>query len=262
MSKNNSTSFGSVMPGRNGAVVSYRYGINGQEKETEITGIASHSSAEYWMYDSRIGRRWEMDPITLSSDSPYSTFLNNPVVFSDPKGDFPAWYVIMGGIALVSYGMEVYNNWDSDGSMYNNLVGNINWLSIAADAASVLPGGGWIIKTVVEGIESSVEWTPNGGLKFNNVDESVKNFIFGKINDNVARSFDTYIRKIGSDKVIKQSSDKIKEHTKKANVAEKKAATSTNTQKTKMQEAKADAHKAEVNAARKQQVRSEMSSGY
>ena len=42
---------------------SYRYGFNGQEKSTEIVPNESSYTAEFWQYDSRIGRRWNVDPI-------------------------------------------------------------------------------------------------------------------------------------------------------------------------------------------------------
>src|SRR5690606_445524 len=38
---------------------SYRYSINGQEKTPEIA--PNTTTAEYWQYDSRIGRRWNVD---------------------------------------------------------------------------------------------------------------------------------------------------------------------------------------------------------
>lgn len=62
----------------------YRYSHNGHEREDEI--YANAQSAEHWMYDSRIIRRWEMDPITFEWQSPYACFDNNPVFFSDPLG--------------------------------------------------------------------------------------------------------------------------------------------------------------------------------
>ncbi len=76
------------MPGRNSAVLNgeYRYGMNGQEKENEITSYEALSSAEYWMYDARLGRRWEVDPIVFEWQSSYATFDNNPIYYSDPLG--------------------------------------------------------------------------------------------------------------------------------------------------------------------------------
>jgi RHS repeat-associated protein len=77
--------FGMQMPGRkysNGG--SYRYSINGQEKEKELN--ENITTAQYWEYDSRIGRRWNADPIVKEWESPYATFGNNPVLMTDPLG--------------------------------------------------------------------------------------------------------------------------------------------------------------------------------
>ena len=73
------------MPGRtytNGN--QYRYSINGQEKEPELND--NITTALYWEYDSRIGRRWNVDPIPKDDESPYMTFGNNPIVMVDPNG--------------------------------------------------------------------------------------------------------------------------------------------------------------------------------
>ncbi len=78
--------FGQSMPGRTwiSSVGGYRYGMNGQEKDNEI--FEGAQSAEFWMYDSRLGRRWERDPITYPWQSPYACFNNNPIRYADPKG--------------------------------------------------------------------------------------------------------------------------------------------------------------------------------
>jgi hypothetical protein len=39
------------------------------------------------MYDGRIGRRWNRDPKPTTGISPYATFFNNPLWFSDKLGD-------------------------------------------------------------------------------------------------------------------------------------------------------------------------------
>jgi RHS repeat-associated protein len=69
---------------RNHIQLSYRYGFQSQEKEDEI--VQGLTSAEYWMYDSRIGRRWNVDPVIKHHESPYATFANNPNLFVDPNG--------------------------------------------------------------------------------------------------------------------------------------------------------------------------------
>jgi hypothetical protein len=78
------------MPGRkfsNGG--GYRYGFNGQENSDEIA--AGLTTAMYWEYDSRLGRRWNVDPQfkKFPNESPYLVFHNTPILFSDPNGDTP-----------------------------------------------------------------------------------------------------------------------------------------------------------------------------
>src|SRR5690554_171848 len=78
--------FGMPMPSRTFTGNRYRYGFNGAEKENEIYGEGNAYSAEYWMYDSRLGRRWNLDPVVKHHESSYAAFANNPVWFVDPLG--------------------------------------------------------------------------------------------------------------------------------------------------------------------------------
>ena len=64
----------------------YRFGFNGQEKDKEVYGNGNMYTAEYWQYDSRLGRRWNVDPIIKPSLSSFSTFANNPISFMDIYG--------------------------------------------------------------------------------------------------------------------------------------------------------------------------------
>jgi hypothetical protein len=64
---------------------SYRYSINGQEKESELN--QNITTAKYWEYDSRIARRWNVDPKPTFGISVYCTFSNKPTWFTDPNGD-------------------------------------------------------------------------------------------------------------------------------------------------------------------------------
>jgi hypothetical protein len=65
----------------------YRFGFNGQEKVDEIAGAGNHNTAEFWEYDTRLGRRWNVDPVKKPSLSDYSTFSGNPIWKVDPNGD-------------------------------------------------------------------------------------------------------------------------------------------------------------------------------
>jgi hypothetical protein len=65
----------------------YSYSFNTQMHTDEISGTGNHTTALFWEYDTRLGRRWNLDPVVEFSTSPYSTFLLNPILFPDPFGD-------------------------------------------------------------------------------------------------------------------------------------------------------------------------------
>src|SRR5690606_14249008 len=64
----------------------YRFGFNGQEKVNEIAGIGNHNTVLFWEYDTRLGRRWNLDPVDQIGISNYAAFANNPIWFDDPLG--------------------------------------------------------------------------------------------------------------------------------------------------------------------------------
>ena len=78
--------FGVELDGRTVSLEGYRFGFNTQEKTDEIAGKGNHTTAMYWEYDSRLGRRWNVDPVVKSHESSYTTFANNPILFVDPSG--------------------------------------------------------------------------------------------------------------------------------------------------------------------------------
>lgn len=77
--------FGMVQPGRSLNVDGYRFGFNGQEKSGEVA--KGSTTALFWEYDSRIGRRWNIDPKPNVGISGYNTFGGNPIWFKDINGD-------------------------------------------------------------------------------------------------------------------------------------------------------------------------------
>lgn len=81
--------FGMLTPGRRfSASDVYRYGFNGQEKSDEIKGEGNSYHAEFWEYDPRLGRRWNMDPKAVPWESVYAVNRNNPIWVTDFQGDF------------------------------------------------------------------------------------------------------------------------------------------------------------------------------
>jgi YD repeat-containing protein len=78
--------FGMLMPGRQSGG-GYRYGFNGQERDDHIAGSGNNYTAEFWEYDTRIGRRWNLDPRPEDGVSMYSVLKNAPIMFYDLLGD-------------------------------------------------------------------------------------------------------------------------------------------------------------------------------
>lgn len=65
----------------------YRFGYNGQEKTNEIAGIGNHNTALFWEYDTRLARRWNIDPVDQMRISNYACFGDNPIVYADLLGN-------------------------------------------------------------------------------------------------------------------------------------------------------------------------------
>ena len=94
--------FGAPMPGRQYNSSSYRYSVNGQEKTDEISGAGNHTTALYWEYDTRLGRRWNRDPKGRPEESSYACFGDNPIMNNDVNGDFVSGFTG----SLLSDGIE------------------------------------------------------------------------------------------------------------------------------------------------------------
>jgi len=115
-------SFGMLMPERFGGG-DYRYGFGSQERDDEVSGKGNSYTATYWQYDSRLGRRWNVDPVVKYHESTFTTFANNPIWFVDPSGadttrnseNHLVWKVEKGdtyysiGKKIQEYGLESTN---------------------------------------------------------------------------------------------------------------------------------------------------------
>ncbi len=49
--------------------IRFGLGFQGQEGDDEVAGRGNSYTAEYWQYDSRLGRRWNFDPIVVTLDN-------------------------------------------------------------------------------------------------------------------------------------------------------------------------------------------------
>jgi RHS repeat-associated protein len=78
---------GMVIKERSWSSSSYRFGFNGQEMDDEVAGDGNSYTAQFWQYDSRLGRRWNVDPVYSNAASNYQSFSNRPIVMVDPNGN-------------------------------------------------------------------------------------------------------------------------------------------------------------------------------
>jgi hypothetical protein len=82
--------FGMEMPGRRWRAATEaagRFGYNAQERDDEVAGEGNHYTAMFWEYDSRVARRWNLDPKQVVGLSQYSVFELNPITNVDVHGD-------------------------------------------------------------------------------------------------------------------------------------------------------------------------------
>jgi RHS repeat-associated protein len=80
---------GMLMPGRSGNSDSYRYGLQGKEKDNEWAGDGNSVDFGARMYDPRLGRWRSMDAYASKYPelSPYCFVANSPLMYLDPDGN-------------------------------------------------------------------------------------------------------------------------------------------------------------------------------
>jgi hypothetical protein len=90
--------FGSAVKDRTASfTITYKFSMNTQEKEPELgEGV---TSAEFWVYDGKLGRRWNVDRRGMLSQSSYCAFNNSPILFIDIHGD-TSWIYSTSGKLL------------------------------------------------------------------------------------------------------------------------------------------------------------------
>jgi len=114
----------------------YRFGFNTQEKVDEISGAGNHTTALFWEYDTRLGIRWNVDPLAheFPNMSPYAAFNNNPIFWTDPTGMAPA-----------------PPDWVQDGA------GNVRWDKDANSQATTKAGETYLGKTLTFNFSSYID---------------------------------------------------------------------------------------------------------
>lgn len=163
------STFGAQLPGRTYQSEKYRYSINGQEKSDELN--PNLTTAMYWEYDSRIGRRWNTDPKPVVGVSDYAVFDNNPILRTDPDGDCPICGLIGAGIgALVGGGIEIatqlYKNRGTNNSLnWKAVAGSTLQGAITGGVAGLTGGASLIVTVTASGTANAVGGAVNNAIQ-------------------------------------------------------------------------------------------------
>ncbi len=117
--------YGMLQPGRSWEGGEWRYGFNGQERESEQTTKEAYS-AQYWYYVPAVCQRWNIDPKARSSDSPYACYFGNPIIYIDPNGLEP--------VVEATNNPDDANRWKwriEKGDTYTSIARRVNELGIS-----------------------------------------------------------------------------------------------------------------------------------
>ena len=71
------------------------FAFNGQEKDDEVSDAGNTNTAMFWEYDTRSGRRWNLDPLSSAKPwiTPYHAFSNKPILNKDPNGAYDEVFI-------------------------------------------------------------------------------------------------------------------------------------------------------------------------
>ena len=127
---------------KNYYISNYRFGFNGQEKDQEIYNNQSTTTATFWEYDGRIGRRWNVDPEfkKMPEQSQYACFGNNPIYYNDPLGDLK-WHPDTRGNIIADKG-------DNEFTLQNYIYSNSSSTITVTQAKDLLKSMGTPISDI------------------------------------------------------------------------------------------------------------------
>jgi hypothetical protein len=181
--------FGFGMRERTKEFANFEFGYNGQMKTDEIYGKGNLNTALFWEMDTRIGRRWNIDPVPVPWESSYAVNRNNPLFYKDPKGDDPLTGIIEGLSSFaISASMDFMTGWLIEGKTANEAFDDIGWWSAGWDAAksyalaSVTPPGTATARKVMK-IANSKVGKLTLGIMEKMTTKAIDNYSKGKYND-------------------------------------------------------------------------------
>ncbi|XZF15204.1 hypothetical protein ACTHGU_03635 [Chitinophagaceae bacterium MMS25-I14] len=92
-------------------------------KTNEIAGVGNHNMAQFWEYDTRTARRWNVDPVIHPWESSFSVMESNPIWHNDVLGN-TAERVVDNASKTVTYKANIYLYGDIDNKTMNEVYAN------------------------------------------------------------------------------------------------------------------------------------------
>ena len=133
----------------------YAYGFNGQMKVNEWAGSGNHTTALFWEYDVRTGRRGNLDPKGSIGMSHYCVFGNNPILNFDINGD----------IFVDAKNSPVYMSFNKDGSLKSISKNATTDIFRTANALNLTPTGRTMLKKMHSSdIKVHIKITPDSKI--------------------------------------------------------------------------------------------------
>ena len=120
--------------------------------------------------DSRLGRRWNRDPVSVPWESEYAVNRDNPISYNDPNGDCPncVTAAIGAGVgALIGGGFEIASQLYSKGSVTNwrAVGGSALQGGIVGGAAGFTGGASLLTTAAVGGVANGVGGAINNKIQ-------------------------------------------------------------------------------------------------
>jgi RHS repeat-associated protein len=204
--------FGMEMPGRKYNPQGYRYGFGGHEKDDELKGAGNHLSFGDYGYDSRIGKRWSLDPKSdkIAGISPYVYALDNPIVYIDQDGKLPIVPLLLkagsAGAADMLTQAAVAYFFDSEVKTASQAFEKVNWIQVARSSAEGLipwrTPGGKIGKAAATAIGDVLQNAVSEGSNYT-TEQALKDFASGFISDLGGAEIGDFVSKYGAEGVAK-----------------------------------------------------------
>jgi hypothetical protein len=155
----------------------YRFHFNGQEADNEVAGSGNSYTAEFWQYDSRLSRRWNVDPVVKHWESGYATFSNTPTSKVDKNGDNPIGAIIglVAGTVKEVVGQTItigIKNMNEGKGFFKDWGKKMDWADVAIGAgegalAGTTMGLSFLATTAVSSsLKGAVDFKGDGSLQF------------------------------------------------------------------------------------------------